>query len=188
MPQEDEVLIMRARKGEPDAIEALLSQYEKKIYNTALRMMGNQEDAMDAAQDAMIKIYCNLPSFKGECAFYSWAYRIAVNTCLDGLRRRKSDWHIPIVDDEGNTYDLPDGNAADPESQFESAAKMEEIKQAVSQLEPEHRTVIVLRDIQGCSYQDIADILKCNMGTVKSRISRARLQLQKLLNTDMELF
>jgi RNA polymerase sigma-70 factor, ECF subfamily len=189
VPQETDLLLAKARGGDMEAVEELLILHEKKIYNIALRMMGNEEDAMDAAQEAMIKIYRNLPSFKGDCAFFSWVYRIVINVCLDALRRRKMGRIVYMGDTEAEKlFDIPDPTDETPENLFESSIKMETIKAALVRLEPEHRSVIVLRDVEGFSYNEISDMLGCNVGTVKSRINRARLQLQKLLFNDPELF
>ncbi|MDP2892053.1 MAG: RNA polymerase sigma factor [Bacillota bacterium] len=186
--EEDDILLGKALNGDAEAVERLLGQYEKRIFNIALRMMGHEEDALDAAQETMIKVYRNLPNFKRECAFFSWVYRIAVNVCLDALRRRRMGRLVYFSNSEiERQFEIPDGASGTPESRYDNGVWMDAVKAGLSRLDPGHRAVVVLRDVQGFSYNEISQILKCNVGTVKSRISRARLQLQKILYDDMEL-
>lgn len=176
----------RAKQGDERAFEDLLAAYDKRIYNIAYRMMGNPNDAQDMAQEAIIKAYRNLGSFKGSCMFSSWIYRITVNTCLDELRRRKKRnvVYLDAVENEGAAY--PD-RAPLPDQVAESNEKYKVILSAIRDLTEDYKTVIVLRDMQGFSYQEISQIIDCNIGTVKSRINRARNILKSVLSKERNI-
>lgn len=181
MQQENEFLIARAQKGDPDAFEELLGLYEKRIYNLALRTMKNPDDAADMAQEAIIKIYRSLSGFKGDCSFGVWVHRITLNTCLDEIRRRKRRQSVSLENLEENAVQFADEGTPTPEESFSRREAIREISQAINQLEDDYRIAITLRDINGLSYQEISDITGAALGTVKSRISRARTLLQKRL-------
>lgn len=186
--QEDELLIKRAQKGEVDAFEELIAKHEKRIYNIALRTMKSAEDAKDMAQEAIIKIYRSIAGFKGDCTFAVWVYRITVNTCLDELRRKKkrtavsldhlADQGVQQFEDEGET----------PEESLSRKELGGKISAAIASLDDDYRVAVTLRDVQGLSYQEIAEITGATLGTVKSRINRARAQLQKKLHNYVEQF
>lgn len=179
--QEDELLVRRAQKGDEAAFEALILQHQKRLYNAALRTMRSAEDAADMTQEAIVKIYRCLSSFKGDCSFGAWAYRIAVNTCLDELRRRKKHMLVSLdAAEEQGSLQLEDSGGT-PEELLERRELAGQIQSAISALEPEYRVAVTLRDVEGLSYQEIAEATGVSLGTVKSRISRARLQLQKRL-------
>jgi RNA polymerase sigma-70 factor (ECF subfamily) len=180
MPEEDALLVMRARKGDAEAIEELLAQYEKRIYNISLRITCNEHDAFDAAQESLIKIYKSITSFRGESSFSSFVYRLTVNTCIDFLRKRKSDVSIEASMEEG-VYFEDKNESLNPESAAVTGEIGSRIQKALQKLDEEHRTLIVLKDIQGFSYEEIARILRLSMGTVKSRLFRGREKLKKEL-------
>ena len=175
-----ELLVKRAQKGDDTALEELLFAYEKRVYNIALRYMGSEADAYDMAQEALIKIYKRIKAFKGDSSFSSWVYRITVNTCLDGLRRRKKNVvSLESTIEAGVSYS--DEKNDTPE---ESAVRKElqgKIQQAINTLSADHKSVIILRDINGLSYEEVAVMLSVSVGTVKSRISRARQKLKEIL-------
>ncbi len=184
MPQDEQIQIERAQNGDRAAMEALLLSFEKKVYNIAYRYMSNEADAYDMAQEALIKIYKNLSSFRGECSFTSWVYRLSVNTCLDGLRKRKK---TPVViESSALEANLPaaDENQS-PEAHALSLENHQCLHNAIGALSSDHKSVIILRDINGLSYEEVADCLGISIGTVKSRICRARQRLREMLkNTD----
>ena len=182
-------LIKKAQKGSEEAFEEIVRIYEKKVYSIALRMTGNQEDAYDAAQEVFIKIYSFLPSFKWESNFYTWVYRITVNKCIDMTRKQKRHKVISIDGDGDETpaMDLPDESMS-PDSSYTRKEMLKEVEKAIEKLSDEHKTVIVLRDIKGMSYAEIADIVGVNEGTVKSRISRARDRLREILTKKGNFF
>ena len=178
---DDTALVARAAKGDAAAFESLMELHEGRIYAIALRMCGNREDALDCAQEAMLRIYHALDRFKGQSSFATWVYRITMNSCLDELRKRKvraaasldamleSGWS-PAAGDEGL-----------PEAQALRGEQRDIIRAAIGSLPEDMRAVIVLRDIQGFSYEQIADMLEANIGTIKSRISRGREKLREIL-------
>lgn len=173
----DQMLVRRAQKGDADAFEALVRNHERKIYNLCLRMMGNPDDAMDAAQESLLKAWRNLSSFKGMSAFSTWLYRVTVNICNDQLRKRKPPvLSVEIMQETGR--DVADPAAGDF---TERSVTANMVLKGLEQMSPDHRTVLVLRDVQGFSYEEMAEILDCPTGTVRSRLSRARKSLADLL-------
>lgn len=181
LPDDEEVmLIKRAQKGEETALEALILKYEKKVYNVAYRFMGNEADAYDMAQEAFIKIYKGLKSFRLEASFSSWVYRVSVNTSLDGLRKRKKaplylDNHL----ENGSVFE--DKANITPEAYVLSIESKEDIQKAINLLSEDHKATIILRDVQGLSYEEIAETLSISIGTVKSRLNRGRARLKEIL-------
>jgi RNA polymerase sigma-70 factor (ECF subfamily) len=188
----DQQLVKRTLQGDTYAFDELVKTYQNKVYMLAYRYMGNEDDANDMAQEAFIKAYRSLRSFKGDASFGTWIYRITTNVCLDELRRRKRKI-VPISLDE--PLATLDGTEIEREISDQSLAadvvyeKKEfsrNIQLLLDEMKYEHKTVIVLRDIMELSYEEIAVVLDCSIGTVKSRISRARNILQKKL-TEREL-
>lgn len=187
MPREEDRLVEEALEGDQRAFEILMEKHESKMYAVALRMCQNREDAQDCLQDAMLRIYKALPSFKGQSSFSTWAYRITMNTCLDDLRRKKVRQAASL----DQMLDLG-WSPADEHNSTERHAENEELKRnlsrAIQMLPDEMRAAVVLRDVQGFSYDEIAVMLSTNVGTVKSRISRGREKLREILSRDAELF
>lgn len=180
MVSDETLLIKSAQKGDDAALEALLFVYEKKIYNVAYRYMGNEADAFDMAQESLIKIYKGLKSFRHESSFSSWIYRLTVNTCLDGLRKRKKEpLSLDCTMESGVV--LEDKSIDTPETHTLNLESREDIQKAINTLSEDHRITVILRDIQGLSYDEIADTLSISIGTVKSRLSRGRQRLKEIL-------
>lgn len=178
-------LIKRSLQGETQAFEELVLQYQDKVYALAYRYMGNEEDAYDMSQEAFIKAYRSLRSFKGNASFGTWIYRVASNVCLDELRRRKRkivplSLDEPLATQEGDEVDK---EIADPTPTLDILYEQKEFSQYIQnlldQMKPEHKTVVILRDIMELSYEEIASVLDCSIGTVKSRLSRARMVFKK---------
>ena len=169
-------LIEKAKGGDAEAFEKLYDMYAQKVYNLALRMSKNPEDALDLSQEIFIRVYKSLVFFKGDSSFSTWLYSIASNACVDFTRRESKRKHDSIDD---GVLQLPD--LATPENEFEKKKLGEDIANAIDALPPNMREVIVLREINGLSYSEIADSLDIEEGTVKSRICRAREKLCKLL-------
>lgn len=191
MVSEDQ-LVKRSLHGDIQAFEQLVLEYQSKIYSLAYRYMGNEEDAYDMAQECFIKAYRSLRSFKGDSSFGTWLYRIASNVCLDELRRKKRRI-IPLSIDE--PLATREGSEVEKEFEDRSAAVdilyeqkefSEQMQLLLNEMKPEHKTAIVLRDIMELTYEEISLILSCSVGTVKSRLSRARSVLRKKL-IDREL-
>ena len=181
-------LVDKSKNGDMDAFSELISSYEKKIYNIALRMIGNREDAYDIAQEVCIKIYKNINSFKENSSFNTWVYRITSNVCIDEIRKRKYAIPLTMVKDPPTEFEIPiESPNSLPEDIIERKEKIEDIKKCIIELSPEYRIMIILRDVRGHSYEEISNILNLNMGTVKSRLSRARTILKdKLKNMEQK--
>jgi RNA polymerase sigma-70 factor (ECF subfamily) len=185
-------LIENCRNGDIHSFELLIESHQKKIYNLAFRMMGNYEDASDVAQEVFIKVYRSIYSFKESSSFSTWIYRIAVNVCLDQLRKKKKERVISMnsrVVLGGTEMELQfEDTGIGPQEAVERTETKQSIARAINNLNEDHKIAIILRDINGYSYEEIAQMLKCSLGTVKSRISRARHSLKDILLTEKEQF
>lgn len=184
-------LVEQSRKGDVDAFEELIKDYKKVAYNIALRVLRNVEDAEDASQEALIKVFKNIQNFNMQSTFKVWMYRIVVNTCLD-FKRKKSinavsidesidlgginEVHREIADDSSN-----------PDAMVEKNFNSKIVNDSLNKLDDDYKTIIVLRDIQGFTYSEIAEILSCNLGTVKSRLNRARKSLKEILENELKI-
>ena len=169
-------LVRAAAGGDEDAFAQLVALHEKKVYNLALRMCGNPEDAWDAAQEAFLSAWRGLPSFRGEAGFSS----LTSNAAIDLLRRNRRQRGEASLDDENLGIDAVD-RAPSPQEQAEAAELRGAVTAGLFRLSDAHRQALVLREVQGLSYEEIAAVLEVDMGTVKSRISRARSALRKIL-------
>ena len=185
--QGDELLLRRACKDDVQAFEELMQSHESRIYAIALRMMGNREDAQDCAQEAMVRIYRAMGSFKGQSALATWIYRITMNSCLDELRRRKAR-KVTSLDSLVDNGWSPTDTGDTPEEHGLRVEKQNALNQAIQSLPDDMRAAIILRDVKGYSYDEIASILDANVGTIKSRISRGREKLREILSKQSELF
>jgi RNA polymerase sigma-70 factor (ECF subfamily) len=178
-------LVRRAQRGELAAYDELVQRYQERIYATVYHMTSNHEDANDLAQDSFIKAFQALKSFKGGSSFYTWLYRIAVNKTINFLKQRKNRVHMSLNDLDFNTENNPDLVAliSDKTPRRDAGLKelQEKLNAALLKLSEPHRLVVVLHDVQGQSHEEIAQIMDCNIGTVRSRLFYARQQLQSLL-------
>ncbi len=181
MSKDDLILLKKAQKGDIAAFEELVSSNQSHIYNLCYRMTHNAQDAEDMAQEALLKAWRNLNRFNAKSSFSTWLHRIAVNTCLDKLRKKKAK--TVSIQEMGETGQL----ITDERSMHiqERSADRQQLKEALKALPPKHRAIIILRDVQGYSYEEISDILKCPMGTVRSRLARARNKIMDFIK-DME--
>lgn len=175
-------LVRAAQAGDDSAFEELVRTYEKKVYHLALRMCGNPDDAYEIAQEAFLSVWKGLKFFRGESSFSTWLYRLASNAAIDFLRRekRQSGPGDVSLDDE-ETYIEPADPRPTPQQQAERSEVRQVLAEGLNKLSPEHRQVLLLRELQGLSYEEIADTLDLDLGTVKSRIARAREKLRKYL-------
>jgi len=184
----DEVLIEQAKKGDLDAFEQIVSRYETRVYTIAYRYAGNYSDASDLAQEALIRVYRNIHSFRGESSFTTWLYRVVTNVCKDELRRRSKDRAVSMDEMiEKGKVPAAESSKRPLEEIVLHKEWQEEVQQVLNSLSGEHRAIIVMRDIQGYSYEEIAFFLECSLGTVKSRLNRARNILKDRLLSRSEL-
>ena len=177
----EKLLIKKSQSGDVESFELLISSYDKRAYNIAYRIMGNEEDAKDMAQEALFRVFKSLKDFKGQAAFSTWLYRIVTNVCLDELRRRKNEKYVSMdstIHTEDELHMELCSDKETPENIYERVEQRELIKNAIKEMSEDYRSVIILRDIQGFSYEEISVILDCSLGTVKSRINRARTMLR----------
>lgn len=186
----DERLVERFQQGDQQAFELIIERYEQKVWNLAFRLTGDQQDAYDLAQEAFIKVYRYLAQFRGQSTFSTWLYRVVTNSFYDEMRKRKRRPNIALSLDESIATSDGELNREMPslDAGPEELSLQRELQQAVQaalvRLPTDYRIVLVLRDLQDHSYEEIADMLGLNLGTVKSRISRARLALRKLLQQE----
>lgn len=174
----DAELVARVQKGDKRAFDLLVLKYQRKIMRLLARMLNNQAEIEDIAQETFIKAYRALPQFRGESAFYTWLYRIAINTARNWLSSNQRKMLVPDTFEtkEGETFSQSD-NLIDidtPESRMVSSEIAQTVNRAIEELPEDLRTAIVLREIEGLSYEEIAQTMECPIGTVRSRIFRAR--------------
>lgn len=179
----EKVLLARAKKGEVAAFESLMTAYENRIYSLALRSTGSEQDAADITQEVFLRVWKNLDSFRGDSSLSTWLYRVTSNLCVDFARKKAAEGMPTSIDDEESpAADLADSSRmAQPEAAVENSELREELQFALAQLSEEHRRVVLLRDVAGMTYTDIAHTLGLEEGTVKSRLARARAGLRKIL-------
>jgi RNA polymerase sigma-70 factor (ECF subfamily) len=182
----EELYLERAREGDLTAYDELVKMYQERIYATLYHMTANHEDANDLAQEAFIKAFHALKSFKGGSSFYTWVYRIAVNKTINFLKQRKNRAHLSLDDLDMNAEHDPDLVALvsdkTPRRDVSLSELQEKLNVAMQKLSESHRLVVTLHDVQGLSHEEIAKIMGCNIGTVRSRLFYARQQLQAYLS------
>jgi RNA polymerase sigma-70 factor (ECF subfamily) len=185
-PEEESTLVARARKGDLQAYDELIKRYQERIYATIYHMTSNHEDANDLAQESFIKAFQALKSFKGGSSFYTWLYRIAVNKTINFLKQRKNRQAMSLNDIDFQVEHDPDLVALvsdkTPRREAGLAELQEKLNEALLKLSEPHRLVVVLHDVQGQSHEEIAKVVGCNIGTVRSRLFYARQQLQSFLS------
>lgn len=184
----EEELIAKAAKGDQDAFAQLLELHQGKVYGLTLRLTGSPEDAMELTQETFFNAWRGLPNFHAESKFSTWLYRLATNASIDFLRREKRRKAVATTslfpdDGEAVALDIPDRRFT-PQDELERQELRQAIERGLAQLSDEHRQALVLREFNGLSYAEIAQLLHIEEGTVKSRISRARLALRKILLAD----
>lgn len=184
-------LVKLLKAGDRNAFNELVAEYQSKVINIAYGMLSNEEDALDAAQDVFIKVFKSIDTFRGDSALSTWIFRITANICKDYLRKRMrtvSTVSIDATDDDDNEIFSIHYSGDSPEQATIKGEMHENIRQAINSLNEESRAVLVLFDIEGFSYDKISEILKIPTGTVKSRLSRARIALRKKISENTEQF
>jgi len=192
---EDAVLVERCRQGDSAAMEQLILRYQDRIYNVILRMCRNTDDAAELTQETFVKIIKNINEFEGRSSFYTWAFRIAVNLTLNYCQRSVR-LGLKSLDVEDKEHDrqakrqlkevLTDESCPDPALLAQNKELCEIVIQSLMKLDDAHRAVVVLRDIEGMNYARIAEVLDIELGTVKSRLSRARSHLRKIMEAILQ--
>ena len=191
---DEEKLVRKAQKGDVEAFEKIISDYRSLVFNVSYRFSGNAEDAADMSQEIFIKLFKNINSFRFQSKLSTWIYKIATNTCLDIVKKKKRDLAAfsldsDMEDEDGKSFSSEVADSAPtPDVVAERNEMTNAVNRAISMLPDDYRFAIILRDIQGLSYDDIAEVVDCSVGTVKSRISRGRKNLREILLKDRELF
>jgi RNA polymerase sigma-70 factor (ECF subfamily) len=183
----DQQLVERAKNGDRAAFRALVERYQQRVYGIAFGIVRHPEDAMDVTQEAFIKVHKHLARFQGSSSFYTWLYRIVVNLCIDHRRRSGRSRSVDFDDslDHSEHTEMGPTPIRDPGSEFGRRELRGQIGRAVDELSDKHRQVILLREIEGLSYKEIADTLDISVGTVMSRLHHARQNLQVSLKRYM---
>ena len=195
MATDDLTLVTRVRQGDQRAFRLLVERYQRKVFSVALGMLKDKEEAMDVSQEAFVKVYKYLDHFKGDSSFYTWLYRITVNICIDVLRKKNALKGEQVEFDETVKMDAAEANIGSLGSQLgtnpQKAALRrelaEKINAALQEVPEKHRAILLLREVEGMSYEDLARTLEIPKGTVMSRLFHARLKVQKILSEYLEL-
>lgn len=195
MPTDDLTLVQRVRQGDQRAFKLLVERYQRKVYSVALGMVKDREEAMDVSQEAFVKVYKYLDHFKGDSSFYTWLYRITVNICIDVLRRRPGSKGEHVELDENLQMDSPEANigalgsrlGTNPQKSLLRKELASKIEEALQEVPEKHRAILLLREVEGMTYDDLARTLEIPKGTVMSRLFHARAKIQKILSKYLEL-
>lgn len=183
---DDRDLVASARRGDPDAYGVLVRRYQDRLYPTLLRLTGRHEDACDLLQETFLRAYLKLDRFQGESSFFTWIYRIGINLALSDMRRRKPPLQLHDPDREARRELAQSVERTDPSRPLEQAERDAQVEKALDSLLPDYRAVVVLKDIDGLRYEEIAQIMKIPVGTVRSRLHRARAELREKLRGVVE--
>ena len=188
MESSDWELVRRCKEGDRQAFRELVERYQRKTVAIAFGMLHDREDALEVSQEAFAKVFTNIQQFKEEASFYTWLYRIVVNLAID--RQRQKSRQPLLEDDQGNGESggidaTPAATHSDPYEQVKDKELGDRIRAAIAELTPAHKAVILLREVEGLSYEEISEILQCSRGTVMSRLHYARKRLQSLLRHDL---
>lgn len=182
-------MVKKAINGDCDAFEQIVLTYEKKVYNIAYQMFNNEQDAYDVSQEIFIKLYKNISSFKFDSSFSTWLHRLAVNTCIDAYRKRKRQLSSqaysidePVENDDSSHMERQfEDTSPGPEAIYIQNETVQEVQNAIQMLKEEFKSIIIMRDLQGHSYEELSEIFNCSLGTVKSRLARARTSLKNII-------
>lgn len=184
----DQGIVEQVIGGDVDSFAILVDRYQDRIYSTVLNYVSNPDDAVDVTQESFVKAYTSLRSFNASSAFYTWVYRIAINTAIDFLRKRKSRIADSLDDHkltEIGFEPVSKDPSSDPEKVLARTEQRQALRQAIGSLSDKLRSVVVLHDVEGLSQEEVAEILRVPVGTVKSRVSRARAELRYILGKQL---
>jgi len=192
---DDLTLVKRVKTGDQRAFKLLVERYQRKIYAVALGMVKDKEEALDVSQEAFVKVYKYLDHFKGDSSFYTWLYRITVNICIDALRKKQALRGEQVELDEAVMMDTAEANigalgsrlGTNPQKSALRKELAEKIQQALETVPEKHRAILLLREVEGMSYEDLSRTLQIPKGTVMSRLFHARTKIQKILSEYLEL-
>lgn len=195
MATDDLTLVKRIRSGDQRAFKLLVERYQRKVYAVALGMLKDKEEAMDVSQEAFVKVYKYLDHFKGDASFYTWLYRITVNICIDIIRKRAGAGGEAVEFDETMPMDVSEANigalgsrlGTNPQKSALRRELAEKIQEALAAVPEKHRAILLLREVEGMSYEDLSRTLDIPKGTVMSRLFHARAKVQKILSQYLEL-
>jgi RNA polymerase sigma-70 factor (ECF subfamily) len=185
VPLDDLELVNQCKSGDQAAFKELVERYQRKVYQIALGMLRNREDALDMTQEAFIRVHKYLDHFKGSSNFYTWVYRIAVNLCIDHLRKDEKMQTIDYDDSkehgESDALLFPRDHETNPVDVLDRKELRKKIQKALEALSPTHRAIIIMREVEDLSYSEMAEIMRCSKGTIMSRLFHARRRLQQAL-------
>lgn len=182
MDTDEQQLIAECLSGQTEAFGRLVVRYQDRLYNTLVQMLGSADDARDVAQDAFVHAFQKLGTFRGNSAFYSWLFRIAVNAAVTRKRKdRRKMASIEVARESSGTEPIDSHPGSEPSYPLEVAERQAVVRQALAGLSEEYRTVLVLKEMEGLKYEEIAEIVGCPIGTVRSRIHRARSEMREKL-------
>ncbi|GIW41200.1 MAG: RNA polymerase sigma factor [Candidatus Binatia bacterium] len=186
MERSDRELVRASRRGDREAFRELVERYQRRIVSVLLGMLHDPEEAVEVAQEVFARAYENLRQFKGESSFYAWLYRIAFNLAIDRQRKEQRRPTVPLEERAGGGGEILDerpaeGVSSDPYEQVRAKEIGKRVMQAIDELTPEHKAVILLREVEGLSYEEISRVMQCSKGTVMSRLHYARKKLQARL-------
>lgn len=195
MATDDLTLVKRVRSGDQRAFKLLVERYQRKVYAIALGMLKDKEEALDVSQEAFVKVYKYLDHFKGDSSFYTWLYRITANICIDVIRRRGGMRGEQVELNEQVLMDTAEANigalgsrlGTNPQKSALRRELSEKIQEALAQVPEKHRAILLLREVEGMSYEELAKTLEIPKGTVMSRLFHARAKVQKILSEYLEL-
>jgi RNA polymerase sigma-70 factor (ECF subfamily) len=195
--RDDLRLVERAQKGDRDAFRELVEMYQRKVYSICYGMLKNPDDSLDVSQEVFVKVYRNIDKFNQQSSFYTWLYRITVNMCIDHIRKNQRVKKVEYDDgisregDASEDYMLPSKLGLNPDKVYGRKELREKMLEALESLSEKHRTILIMREIDGLSYEEIADVLNISKGTVMSRLFHARKYFQdaiaEYLGGDLEI-
>jgi RNA polymerase sigma-70 factor (ECF subfamily) len=190
VPADDDALIELCRGGDRQAFRVLVERYQKKVYGIAMGMLHSPDDAMDITQEVFIRVHAYLKHFRGGSSFYTWLYRIAINLCIDQLRREAKsptiDYDDSLEHDHGEeASELLPAWEMHPGKILDRKELSETIQRALETLSPSHRAVLLMREVEGLSYSEMADVMQCSKGTIMSRLFHARRRMQEALKATL---